>query len=210
MALPNVYTQAYGKLPEFFAKIQEGEAPASFTQQHLKDIGFGSSNSRPFIPLLKALGFLTPSGAPTSRYHSYRDKSQSRAILGEAIKEAYSDLFLIKSHPKESDKQLIEGKFKSSHNVTDRPAELMTRTFFSLLNMSDIDHKTKSISEPQKEQEQEKTQISEKAKETAVFEQKGIQGKASLHYNIQIHLPATKDIEVYNAIFKSLKEHLIG
>ena len=30
-----------------------------------------------------------------------------------------------------------------------------------------------------------------------------------LHYNIQIHLPATKDIEVYNAIFKSLKEHLI-
>ena len=31
-----------------------------------------------------------------------------------------------------------------------------------------------------------------------------------LHYNIQIHLPATKDVEVYNAIFKSLKEHLIG
>ena len=29
-----------------------------------------------------------------------------------------------------------------------------------------------------------------------------------LHYNIQVHLPATKDIEVYNAIFKSLKEHL--
>jgi hypothetical protein len=31
-----------------------------------------------------------------------------------------------------------------------------------------------------------------------------------LHYNIQIHLPATKDIEVFNAIFKSLKEHLFG
>jgi hypothetical protein len=31
-----------------------------------------------------------------------------------------------------------------------------------------------------------------------------------LHYNIQIHLPATKDIEVFNAIFKSLKEHLLG
>ena len=30
-----------------------------------------------------------------------------------------------------------------------------------------------------------------------------------LHYNIQIHLPATKDLEVYNAIFKSLKDHLI-
>ena len=33
--------------------------------------------------------------------------------------------------------------------------------------------------------------------------------KVGLHYNIQIHLPATKDVEVYNAIFKSLKDHLI-
>jgi hypothetical protein len=36
-----------------------------------------------------------------------------------------------------------------------------------------------------------------------------LQGNSpSLHYNIEIHLPATKDIEVYNAIFKSIKEHL--
>ena len=34
-------------------------------------------------------------------------------------------------------------------------------------------------------------------------------GDLGLHYNIQIHLPATKDIEVYNAIFKSIKDHLI-
>jgi hypothetical protein len=33
-------------------------------------------------------------------------------------------------------------------------------------------------------------------------------GVSGLHYNIQIHLPATKDVEVYNSIFKSLKEHL--
>ena len=29
------------------------------------------------------------------------------------------------------------------------------------------------------------------------------------HYNIQIHLPATTDISVYNAIFKSLKDNLL-
>jgi hypothetical protein len=33
---------------------------------------------------------------------------------------------------------------------------------------------------------------------------------SGLHYNIQIHLPPTKDIEVFNAIFKSLKEHLLA
>lgn len=208
MALPNVYTQAYGKIPEFFAKIQEGQAPSSFTQQHLKDIGFGSSNSRPFIPLLKALDFLSPSGAPTSRYHEYRSKAQSRQIMGQAIKEAYSDLFLIKSHPKESDKSLIEGKFKSTHNAKDRPAELMAKTFFSLLSIADIDH------EPSVKHKETKVEVEPESAESISPETiltiptSGVH--PSLHYNIQIHLPATKDIEVYNSIFKSLKEHLIG
>ena len=129
MSLPSVYSQVYGQIPEFFAKLQEGQAPASFTQQHLKDIGFPSSNHRAFIPLLKTIGFLSASGNPTDRYHAYRDKSQAQAILGAAIKDAYSDLFVIKTHPTEKDRALIEGKFKSVHNATDRPAELMAKTF---------------------------------------------------------------------------------
>jgi hypothetical protein len=81
MALPNVYIQTYGQLGEFFGKIQEGQAPAKFTQQHLKDIGYASTNHRSLIPLLKALGFLSPDGTPTPRYHKYRDKSQARLVL---------------------------------------------------------------------------------------------------------------------------------
>lgn len=50
MPIPNVYTQVYGQIPDFFAKVQEGQAPSTFTQQHLKDIGFPSSNYRAFIP----------------------------------------------------------------------------------------------------------------------------------------------------------------
>jgi len=30
-----------------------------------------------------------------------------------------------------------------------------------------------------------------------------------LRHNIEVHLPATKDIEVYSAIFKALREHLL-
>ncbi|MBV9841577.1 MAG: hypothetical protein JOY99_08625 [Sphingomonadaceae bacterium] len=30
-----------------------------------------------------------------------------------------------------------------------------------------------------------------------------------LHYNIQVNLPAAKDLEVYNAIFRSLREHFV-
>lgn len=211
MALPSVYTQVYGQIPEFFSKIQEGQAPSNFTQQHLKDIGFASTNHRAFIPILKAIGFLSPSGVPTSRYHSYRDKSQARQVMGEAIKEAYSDLFLIKSHPKETDKGLIEGKFKSAHNAKDRPAELMTKTFFGLLAIADIDHApkpSKAIDESEHKTTESNAQPKEQINIPIQTPVNGVQ--PSLHYNIQIHLPATKDIEVYNSIFKSLKEHLLG
>jgi len=210
MPLPSVYTQVYGQIAEFMAKLQEGQAPSSFTQQHLKDIGFPSSNHRAFIPMLKALGFLSASGAPTSRYHAYRDKSQARQVLGEAIKDAYSDLFVIKSHPSEKDKNLIEGKFKSVHNATDRPAELMAKTFLSLLKLADIDHvpslQPKSA-EPAASLPSENSAIAPPPPNGGGVGQVTLPG---LHYNIQIHLPATKDVEVYNAIFKSLKEHLIG
>lgn len=209
MSLPSIYTQVYGQIPEFLAKLQEGQAPSSFTQQHLKDIGFPSSNHRAFIPMLKALGFLSANGAPTPRYHAYRNKSQARQVLGEAIKEAYSDLFVIKSHPSDKDKGLIEGKFKSVHNATDRPAELMAKTFFALLKIADIDHvpspQPKTVEPPSPPS----TEVSE-GTPPPTGAALGASPLSGLHYNIQIHLPATKDVEVYNAIFKSLKEHLIG
>lgn len=207
MALPNVYTQTYGQIGEFLAKLQEGQAPSKFTQQHLRDIGYASTNHRSFIPLLKAIGFLSSDGSPTSRYHAYRDKSQARNVLGDALKEVYADLFVIKAQPTEKDKDLIEGKFKSAHNATGRPAELMAKTFFALLKLADVTH---SASQPAKASTE--TDELPQDDEPLIVEsrpQKHL-STTGLHYNIQIHLPATKDVEVYNAIFKSLKEHLVG
>lgn len=208
MGLPNVYTYNYGQLSLLFKKIIEGQAPTKFTQQHLKDIGFVSSNHRSFIPILKALGFLSSDGVPTQRYHNYRNNALSKKILGTAIKEAYSDIFNISAKPKASDKKLIQGKFKSIHNCSDRSAEMMAKTFFAILELADIDGEVKKPTKiEQKEKPKDTISNSERLLPQEQTSSKKIQ--PSLNYNIQIHLPATKDIEVYNAIFKSLKEHLI-
>lgn len=138
MALPDVYVQIYGQLPDIFKRISEGQAPDKFTSQYLKDLGFQSTNHRAIIPLLKALGFLSAEGVPTARYHAYRDHSQSRKIMGQAVREAYSDLFTIKAHPTDADRTLIEGKFKSAHNTTERMSKLMASTFYSLLPLADL------------------------------------------------------------------------
>lgn len=78
MGLTNAYVQGISKIPELFEKIRDGQAPDQFTHQLLKDWGFTSTNDRLFIPLLKALGFLSQDGKPTSRYQAYRDHSRAR------------------------------------------------------------------------------------------------------------------------------------
>lgn len=199
MALANAYTEAYGKLGDFFSKLRDGQAPPQFTYQFLQDLGFKSNKQRAYIPLLKALGFLTPDGKPTQRYNDYRDHSKSKKVMGEALKEAYSDIFLIKEKPTSADSNAIEGKFKSYHNASDNVATNMRRTFYSLLDLADLSSSRVPV---------ETTHPQIDGKNHSVGQAAQNNQTPGLHYNIQIHLPATKDVEVYNAIFKSLKEHL--
>lgn len=211
MALANSYVQCYGQISDLFRKISEGQAPDQFTQQHLKDIGFSSSNHRAFIPLLKVLGFLSQEGRPTQRYHAYRDASQSKRVMADALREAYSDIFVIKEKPARTDRKAIEGKFKSAHNTSDRMATLMANTLFALLDLADLDATEKARTKDKDIDKHKAKEPAPKAQEQEALHlnTSGKKEMPGLHYDIQIHLPATKDVEVYNAIFKSLREHLI-
>lgn len=204
MALTSAYVLPTNRIPDLFAKIRDGQAPERFTHQLLKDWGFNSTNDRAFIPLLKALGFLTADGKPTPRYHEYRDHSRSKAVMAQALRDAYSDIFLIKEHPTTSDKKAVEGKFKSFHNASDNVAGLMAKTFFGLLALADLAAKKSEMPAPAD------TDAGTPGESTSKAELMTLGGRPGLHYNIQIHLPATKDVEVYNAIFKSLREHLFN
>lgn len=125
--------------------------------------------------------------------------------MGEALRESYGDLFTIKSHPAPADRELIEGKFKSTFNATPLTAKLMANTFFTLLALADLSAQTS----PKKEQLTEIPPPPKEKEKVTPGVPLAQQRSASLHYNIQIHLPATKDVEVFNSIFKAIKEHLL-
>ncbi|MGH6785414.1 MAG: DUF5343 domain-containing protein [Novosphingobium sp.] len=204
MALSSSWVQAANRLPDVFAKIRDGQAPSQVTQQLLKDWGFASSSDRAFIPLLKSLGFLTPSGQPTQRYHDYRDHSRSKAVMADALREAYHDIFLITAKPTKNDQTSITGKFKSFHNTSDDVAQRMSKTFFALLELADLSGKASSDADSTPPVLHEESTASSNSHTLPMNTP-----LAGLHYNVQIHLPATKDVEVYNAIFKSLREHFV-
>lgn len=215
MSLLNSTVQVYGQLKSFFKTIQEGTAPDKFTRQHLKDIGFTSSNHHALIPLLKGLGFLTSDGVPTERYKEYLDKTKSGEVMADSIREAYSDIFVIKAKPTKSDKAAIEGKFKSTYNLSDTAANRAASTFLALLDLADPAHlyREKVVADLSDEGIENPVEPDASFQPLAAGRERraDLQERASLdlRYNIQIHLPATKDIEVYNAIFRSIREHLI-
>lgn len=202
------YMTSVKNLGAILQKIIEGAAPGKFTLAHLKGLGFASSNDVGVLALLKDLSFLTADGVPTARYHNFRDRTQSSRILGEAIRDAYGDLFLINENLSEKDRSAVEGKFKQVHNVTDRIAAEQAKTFFALLRMADLKAGDKAIPIDDQSSNVVRTP-SPPAPVAPVPESLPRVTLGGLRYNIEIHLPATKDIEVFNAIFKSLKEHLI-
>lgn len=78
----------------------------------------------------------------------------------------------------------------------------MTKTFYALLKLADLG----AAKRPHREKKTDTKSEAESGKKEGT---KPAATLAGLNYNIEIHLPATKDIEVFNAIFKSLKEHLL-
>ena len=210
MSLTGRYLSGVKNVPDIMDAIVRGTAPAKFTQQHLKDIGFSSSNNRAIIPVLKDLDFLSDDGTPTARYHAYRNSTDSRRIMAEAVRETYGDLFTINARPTDQDRSAIQGKFKSTHNTTDRVAQEQTRTFFALLNLADLEGTSSPMSADFLGQDTLGGSDTSEDDGGEGDAQQLLRNRIELGYTIQVHLPATTDINVYNAVFKSLKDHLLA
>ena len=95
MALPEQYLVATKNLDTFFNSILNAQAPPRFTNKFLEQLEFKSTNDRLFIGILKALKFIDPNSVPQDRYFRFLDQTQSKLVLAEASRDAYSDLFLI-------------------------------------------------------------------------------------------------------------------
>ena len=210
------YMASTRNVGQILGKMIDGVAPPKFTVEHLKAIGNTSSNDRAVIGLLKDLGFLSPDGTPEQRYHAYRDKSRSKAVMAEALRDAYTDVFQIREIPTKADRAAIEGLFKSKHNSSERVAREQAATFLAFLEHADLRATAASLGEQLGDGEGVDGDGDgdgnaggggDGEDRTPQVRRSGL--STELHYTIQVHLPATKDLEVYNAIFKSLKENLL-
>ena len=94
MAIPEAYINNVGSLTKVLEDIRTAGVPERVTFEFLKTLGFKSSNDRPIIGVLKAIGFLDANGTPTDSYRSFRDPNLGPKVLARALRSAYADLYL--------------------------------------------------------------------------------------------------------------------
>lgn len=212
MALISSYLVTTKNVEPFFNSLISARAPERFTIKFLESLEFKSTNDRLYIALLKGLGFIDESGVPTTRYYDFMDQTQSKQVLAEAIMEAYEDLFNVNTEAYKLSEEEVKNKLRTltQGKNSDNVLSLMAKTFRALSSYASWT--TKKVDKPIPKATATTPPIpqvnnlpEEATSENATDDLR----RLGLHYNIQIHLPETRDSAVYDALFKSLKEHLL-
>lgn len=219
MAMQPVYLVSVRNLFNFLEALRHAQAPEKVGLRFIEELGFTSTNDRLFIPLLKAMKFLDDAGKPSARYHAFLDDTQWANVLAEGVKDAYPDLFRVNRHANELPRDQLTGKIKSLSEGKISAAVLgnTVKTFLELVKHADFSGTPTADPLPppelaDAEQPAEKDNDSPRVDRSREENRYAIgvdNGGPTLVYRIEIVLPAVRDQAIYDAIFRSAKEHLI-
>ena len=209
-ALP--YVTASGNIERALKGIKSAATPPSISQDFVKTIlkiPGGSGNQ--MTAYLRKIGFANSDGTPTDLYKAFRNSATEGKAAAEALRIGYKPLYVRNEYMHQlGDKELrglvIEetGEGEDSNVVALVVSCIKAIKKFAKWSEEPVEEKgTKPIGStvnlPNMEQ----------IRPPQLPVQQPQQLRMNLGYTINLNLPATSDVAVFNAIFKSLKEHLL-
>lgn len=209
MSVSLPYLASNKNVEALFSSIQSAKVPDRFTQEFLSTtLGLKGSNDRMMIPILRNLGFLNQSGAPTAAYRQLKNKDAAKGAIAEGIRAAYSPLFEANenAHALPSDK--LKGLISQVAGTDDDMTSRIYSTFNALAKQADF-----SQSNARTEIDDDEVEVEEDAEipQRDRLAQRGTKAIAKalnpqFHYNIQVHLPSNATEEVYLNIFNAIRK----
>lgn len=198
-----VYSTVPNSIVRFFGLIPTIGKPAKVTIRWLESVGFKGKNERTILPILKALKFINEGQVPTDRWTAYRDTSRSKAIMAQAIKEYYSELFDLFPDAHRKDNEALRNFFSSRTNLGERAIGLMVSTFKALVSLADFETDPINVSP-------DPSAVISKEQKTMVQAIRSEQNGYSISINIELQLPISDSPDVYDKIFEAMKKHLLS
>ena len=210
-ALP--YVTAPGNITKTLKAIISAATPEKVTQDYVKEmlkIPGGSGDQ--MTSFLKKIGMAGPDGTPTETYKKFRNEATRGAAAAAALHYGYAALYKRNEYMHTlSDTKLkgliIEETGADETNVAVKHSAKCIQQINAFATHNSASEGTtgthQHISKPTLPGEH-----NEPLPQTLPQQGHGI--GMNLSYTINLNLPSTSDIAVFNAIFKSLKENLLS
>lgn len=211
VALPKTYLTSTKNVPAILTAMQQAQAPKQFSTTFLSNLGFKGNADRLMVGMLKSLGFLEASGVPTQRYFEFLDQTQSARVLAEALREAYADLFEVNVNANKMSRDEVKNKLKTltQGQFSDDVLGKMATTFVALA--SEADFEAIDPAQPPPADDDGEDRAEETTDNLVATSRRRTSGRRlDLVYNIELVLPESRDPAVYDALFRSLKVHLLN
>jgi len=211
MAASLPYMVSTGLISKILQKIVEARRPDRFTQDFLETkLGFSGGSAMAMIPFLKRLGFLASDGSPTELYDRFRNSETQGEAMAQAVKFGFKELYDANeyAHDLSSEKLAALITQLTGAEKDARTTQCTVTTFANLKKFADFD----------KKRAEQVVSINVKSKDDELTSQRHpplqMQNASNvdlkLSYTINLNLPESTNPDVFNAIFRSLKENLLS
>jgi len=210
------YSTSVGTLENLLEKVKTASVPERVTQDFVSTkLAMKGGTAMACIPFLKKMGFVASDGTPTDLYREFRNPKKSRLAVGKAFRKLYERLYEMNEYLHDANDQDVLGLIvECTGGEKDSGVTKYTLATLNMLRkLADFDETESADIEDASTARTPLVQLplgtSAKHAEAGPASQRDSK-KISLSYTINLNLPASKDVEVFNAIFKSLKEHILG
>lgn len=201
------YLNGHGYIVTVLDKIKSAPTPPKFTQDFLHTkLAITSSSARPMIPYLKRVGFLDDAASPTQRYKAFRNSSQSGQAAAEGLRQGYATLYASNEYAHDLPTNELEGLVLQVTGMekTNPTVKAIVGSFNALKSYAkfgDNDDVPDSV--------EVYRQPSSRPDDYQPGEANGAGRKLNIAYTINLNLPETTNVEVFDAIFQSLSRNIL-
>lgn len=209
MAVTLPYLASPGSIKTCLEKIKAAATPDRVTTDFVTTkLQIKGGTGSALIPYLKKIGFVASDGSPTEVYKQFRNHATAGAAAAAAVKTGYKALGQVNEYFYDlNDKDLLALIVQvTGVEEGNQVAKLTLSTLKTLKALANFDAKSSEPAKDIKAADESKESGHQNDSSKGASRRQGF----SLSYTINLNLPATTDQAVFNAIFRSLKEHLIS
>lgn len=195
------YTPSHGRLRDALNGIVRAERPDKFSGDFVETVlGVSGGSGRAIPPILKRIGFITSDGTPTELYAKFQNESARSQAALEGLRAGFGELFKRNTYAHKLSEPEVRDLLVEITGLKKDNSSLgaILGTFEAIRGFVKDDGK------PAPAAEDKKPETSDRHDESSA-----VRGALGLSYQINIVLPETADISVFNAIFRSLRENLL-